>query len=110
MTHPTQSMLLRLYDCMTHVYAQPGEEKNSSLGASGVSEGLVCVARSDGHWYRAQIALIVHPAETAAERTTEEEKTKYQVRFVDEGGYGWVILSDLRKIRSDFLQLPFQVS
>ena len=35
--------------------------------------------------------------------------SKWCCRFLDVGGYGWVEAADLRKIRSDFLELPFQV-
>ena len=35
--------------------------------------------------------------------------SKWCCRFLDVGGYGWVEPADLRKIRSDFLELPFQV-
>ena len=49
-----------------------------------------------------------------ADNATDDDKegknsSKWCCRFLDVGGYGWVEAADLRKIRSDFLELPFQV-
>lgn len=49
-------------------------------------------------WYRAQI-ISVDPATNMAE-----------IKFVDYGGYSNISIADLRQIRADFINLPFQAS
>ena len=64
--------------------------------------------RAEGKWYRIQL---VSKAEENLEDDNEKggSSSKWCCRFLDVGGYGWVEAADLRKIRSDFLELPFQV-
>ena len=63
---------------------------------------ILASMQAEGKWYRIQLL-----SSETEEKSGEEDR--WGCRFVDVGGYGWVKPSDLRKIRSDFLQLPFQV-
>jgi len=109
--HHTFHQIHRLEECMNHVYgggADSGKQYGDcSLAESELQELLVCVCRSEGKWYRIQLV-------SKAEDNEEDDNgkggssSKWCCRFLDVGGYGWVEAADLRKIRSDFLELPFQ--
>ena len=66
--------------------------------------------RAEGKWYRIQLVSKAEDADSATDDNKDSETSgKWGCRFLDVGGYGWVHAADLRKIRSDFLELPFQV-
>ncbi|KAM6225847.1 A-kinase anchor protein 1, mitochondrial-like [Porphyrio hochstetteri] len=61
--------------------------------------GTICAAPAlDGAWLRAQV------------NRHFEETGEVELRYVDYGGYDRVKINQLRKIRSDFLSLPFQAA
>lgn len=91
--HPTFEALPRLEGCMNHVY----EEMSTPLVGQPPEIGLVCVAKYEGKWYRVHVV------------TFDCSNNTCDVKFLDVGGYAAVSVADLRKIRSDFLTLPFQV-
>lgn len=112
-THYTFHHVYRLEECMNHVYdgANNGKQHGGgdcSLSEAELQEALVCVCRSDGKWYRIQLVSKAADDVTDDEKSDEKRSGKWCCRFLDVGGYGWVEPKDLRKIRSDFLELPFQ--
>jgi len=115
-THYTFHHVYRLEECMNHVYdgANNGKQHGDcSLSEAELQEALVCVCRSDGKWYRIQLVSKAEDADDASatdgdDKKSEKRSGKWCCRFLDVGGYGWVEPKDLRKIRSDFLELPFQ--
>ncbi|KAM6225853.1 A-kinase anchor protein 1, mitochondrial-like [Porphyrio hochstetteri] len=61
--------------------------------------GTICAAPAlDGAWLRAEV------------NRHFEETGEVELRYVDYGGYDRVKINQLRKIRSDFLSLPFQAA
>ncbi|KAM6225845.1 A-kinase anchor protein 1, mitochondrial-like [Porphyrio hochstetteri] len=61
--------------------------------------GTICAAPAlDGAWLRAEV------------NRHFEETGEVELRYVDYGGYDRVKINQLRKIRSDFLSLPFQAT
>jgi len=95
--HPMQRQLARLEQCMEHVYSPSSNNGNGAplLTEDDLQVGLLCVTRySDGRWYRAQVVAF-------------RDMSSVSVRSVDYGGYETLHLASLRKIRSDFLALPF---
>ena len=62
-----------------------------------IDVGLACIAKLEDKYYRLQI--------TSYDITED----CCEVKFLDYGGFGTFLVSDLLQIRSDFLTLPFQV-
>lgn len=92
-SHPTFPALDRLNACMYRCY---NELATPELNRTELDTGVVCVALYETVWYRVQII-------------SYDASTDYcDVKFLDYGGYMSLPSSVLRKIRSDFLTLPFQ--
>nr|XP_018914274.1 PREDICTED: KH domain-containing protein akap-1 [Bemisia tabaci]XP_018914275.1 PREDICTED: KH domain-containing protein akap-1 [Bemisia tabaci]XP_018914276.1 PREDICTED: KH domain-containing protein akap-1 [Bemisia tabaci]XP_018914277.1 PREDICTED: KH domain-containing protein akap-1 [Bemisia tabaci] len=89
-THPTYQQLSRLNFTMNANYCSPDAPVMTEPQLNAV-----VAAPAMGGWYRAQIVEII-------------ENNQCQVRFLDYGGYSTLDCSMLRKIRADFLCLPFQ--
>ncbi|XP_061638939.1 A kinase (PRKA) anchor protein 1b [Phyllopteryx taeniolatus] len=92
-THPTYHALRSLDQQMFLCYSQPG----TPALPSPAEVGVICAAPAlEGAWWRAQVI------------TFYKESNEVAVRYVDYGGYDRVKIDSLRKIRSDFVTLPFQ--
>ncbi|XP_070572826.1 A-kinase anchor protein 1, mitochondrial-like [Ptychodera flava] len=95
-THPTYPALAKLYDYMLDCYSSssdsPDLERPLELGQ------ICAVELPDDGWYRAEIMNVC------------SETDEVDVRFGDYGGYSRVPASNLKKVRSDFMRLPFQAS
>lgn len=91
-TNPTFSALERLDTCMYNTYSGLA---CPSL-AKPVSPNSICVAPSNGGWFRCQVVSY-----DAAEDTCS-------IKYVDYGGYDVIPTDQLKQIRTDFLSLPFQ--
>ncbi|KAM4674840.1 A-kinase anchor protein 1, mitochondrial-like [Amazona ochrocephala] len=92
-THPTFHVLRRLDQQMYVCYSQP----EIPTLPTPVAVGIICAAPGlDGAWLRAQVISYF------------EETSEVELRYVDYGGYDKVKVDTLRRIRSDFLSLPFQ--
>jgi A-kinase anchor protein 1 len=78
---------------MTNVYTKTATPE---LERTELNVGLVCVAPSDNKWYRVQIV------------SYDAVSDSCDVKYLDYGGYSTIEAKDLRKIRTDFLKLPFQ--
>ena len=61
-----------------------------------VIDDAICVVSVMGNWYRVQI--LSHNPQTLS----------CLVKYLDHGGYVSVLASDLRQIRTDFMNVPFQ--
>ncbi len=86
---------------MSHAYGVESDA-SAALPASEVVAGLVCAARSGDTWYRVQVVDAVGTEDA-------EGRLGFTVLYLDSGGYDWLAADELRKIRADFLLLPFQV-
>lgn len=60
------------------------------------AEGMIVVAK----WYEKWVRVLIENPDPNGEQTL--------ARMVDHGGYWTFSNSDMRKIRSDYLTLPFQ--
>lgn len=92
-SHPSFQALPRLDAVLNNTYSKG---QCPLLAYSDIVVDLVCVALADERWYRVQVVSF------------DESSHFCYVKFVDYGGYATLPLTDLRKIRSDFLKLPFQ--
>ncbi|CAG9770081.1 unnamed protein product [Ceutorhynchus assimilis] len=94
-THPAFQSLAMLSNCMNHCYeSQP----DSPLLPTPIPENTVCVAYSEGAWYRAVVL------------SSDKETESSYIKFLDYGGYCYVENDKLRQIRQDFMLLPFQAA
>ncbi|KZC12993.1 PREDICTED: KH domain-containing protein akap-1 [Dufourea novaeangliae] len=91
-THPTYPSLRILDDCMTQLY----NTTESPPVPDELSKGMILVAK----WYNRWVRVYVEQADPNGER--------HLVRLVDHGGYWYFSNADMKKIRSDYLTLPFQ--
>lgn len=91
-TNPTFSALERLEWCMYNTYS----DLTCPTLQSPVTVNSICVAPSNGGWYRCQVVEY------------DEEEEACSVKYVDYGGYETIPVHQLKQIRTDFLSLPFQ--
>lgn len=92
-THPSFPSLARLDQYMLAVYSQPAGVPTLPRP---VDMGIICAAPVLAGWYRAQTIAMF------------DDTDEVLVKFVDYGGYSRLSAMDLRQIRSDFMNLPFQ--
>ncbi|KAK9306723.1 hypothetical protein QLX08_002640 [Tetragonisca angustula] len=91
-THPTYPSLRILDEKMTQLY----NTAESPSAPNELSRGMILVAK----WYNTWVRVYVEQPDPHGEH--------HLVRLVDHGGY-WVFSnSEMKKIRSDYLTLPFQ--
>lgn len=91
-THPTYPSLRILDEKMTQLYSTT----ESPSAPNELSRGMILVAK----WYNTWVRVYVEQPDPHGEH--------HLVRLVDHGGY-WVFSNaEMRKIRSDYLTLPFQ--
>lgn len=91
-THPTYPSLRILDENMTQLY----ETTESPPAPDELSKGMILVAK----WYSRWVRVYIEQPDPHGEQ--------HLVRLVDHGGY-WVFSNtEMRKIRSDYLSLPFQ--
>jgi A-kinase anchor protein 1 len=93
--HPSFVELKRLDELMLALYGLP---VGAPKAQRPLEIGFVCAAPVLSGWYRALI-IEVYP-----------ETDEVLLRYLDYGGYGRCCGDDLRKIRRDFLRLPFQAT
>ncbi|XP_066601809.1 KH domain-containing protein akap-1 [Prorops nasuta] len=91
-THPTYPSLRVLDANMTLLY----DTTESPPVPDQLSRGMICVAK----WYDRWVRVYVQEPDPQGEQNL--------VRLVDHGGYYTFSNADMRKIRSDYLMLPFQ--
>lgn len=91
-TNPTFPALQRLDACMNNTYS----ELTCPSLTRPVIANSICVAPSNGGWYRCQVV------------SYDEVDDTCNVKFVDYGGYDVIPAEQLKQIRTDFLSLPFQ--
>lgn len=89
--HPSYPSLNILQSCMLQSYSM-----DDSPALPEITEDAICVAPTNGGWYRVQI--ISHNPETQS----------CLVKYLDYGGYTSVLGTDLRQIRTDFMTVSFQ--
>lgn len=90
--HPTHPSLAVLQKCLFDSYTA-----TDAPLLPGVELNAVCVIPVNGIWYRVQIV-----------DQDIEETERCVVKFLDFGGYMNVHFNELRQIRSDFMNVPFQ--
>ncbi|XP_043682843.1 KH domain-containing protein akap-1 [Vespula pensylvanica] len=91
-THPTYPSLRLLDANMTQLY----NSTESPMVPDELTKGMILVA----NWYDRWVRVYVEDPDPRGKMTL--------VRLVDHGGYWTFRNADMRKIRSDFLSLPFQ--
>ncbi|XP_046835819.1 KH domain-containing protein akap-1 [Vespa crabro] len=91
-THPTYPSLRLLDANMTQLY----NSTESPMVTDELTKGMILVA----NWYDRWVRVYVEDPDPRGEMTL--------VRLVDHGGYWTFRNANMRKIRSDFLSLPFQ--
>ncbi|XP_011499408.1 PREDICTED: KH domain-containing protein C56G2.1-like isoform X2 [Ceratosolen solmsi marchali] len=91
-THPTYPSLRILDDKMTELY----ETVESPPVPDELRKGMIVVAK----WYNKWVRVYIETPDPKGEQSL--------VRLVDHGGYWIFSNSNMRKIRSDYLSLPFQ--
>ncbi|XP_015113342.1 KH domain-containing protein akap-1 [Diachasma alloeum] len=91
-THPTYPSLRLLDYNMTQLY----NTVESPPVPDQLAQGMIVVAK----WYEKWVRALVEEADPAGE--------KHLVRLVDHGGFWTFSNAEMRKIRSDYLTLPFQ--
>ncbi|XP_011312236.1 KH domain-containing protein C56G2.1 [Fopius arisanus] len=91
-THPTHPSLRVLDYNMTQLY----NTVESPPVPDQLAQGMIVVAK----WYDTWVRALVEEADPAGE--------KHLVRLVDHGGFWTFSNAEMRKIRSDYLTLPFQ--
>jgi len=92
MQNPTFPGVKPLEEDMGKIFA----EEAPPMLLRPIATGSLLAVRSGEKWYRCQVV------------TYNEENDSCEVKFVDHGGYTTVQVSELRPLRSDFVQLPFQ--
>ena len=92
--HPTYAALHRLKQCMNHVY---GSGKAPAVAHSDITPGLVCAVAAENNWYRVMVT-----------ECDAGEGQQCTVRFLDDGGFAFMLGAELKQIREDFLRLPVQ--
>jgi len=93
MENPTHAGLAPLEEAMFEAYQE--EEAPPAL-LRPIATGSLLAVYTDEKWYRCQVV------------SYNEDKDVCEVKFVDHGGYTTVPVVELRQLRSDFVQLPFQ--
>ena len=78
-----------------------------------IESGAICAAPLSGGWFRAQFVQMLdsgaeHGDAGADGNLATSTASIAWIRWVDYGGYSQVAVKDMRQIRSDFLNLPFQ--
>ncbi|XP_076649035.1 A-kinase anchor protein spoonbill [Halictus rubicundus] len=91
-THPTYPYLWTLVDSMTKLY----NTTDSPSVPEELTKGMLLVANWQNRWVR---ACIENP---------DPNGERHLVRLVDHGGYWYFSSVEMKKIRSDYLTLPFQ--
>ncbi|XP_012135254.2 A-kinase anchor protein spoonbill [Megachile rotundata] len=91
-THPSYPYLRILDENMTQLY----DTTESPPVPDDLSRGMILVAK----WYTKWVRVFVEQPDPNGER--------HLVRLVDHGGYWFFSNSEMKKIRSDYLTLPFQ--
>ncbi|XP_017877636.1 A-kinase anchor protein 1, mitochondrial [Ceratina calcarata] len=91
-THPTYPSLRVLDENMTQMY----NTTESPPAPDELSKGMILV----GKWYHRWVRVIVEQPDPQGEQ--------HLVRLVDHGGYWFFSNAEMKKIRSDYLSLPFQ--
>lgn len=91
-THPTYPMLRTLDDNITQLY----ETTESPPVPEELCRGMIFVAKLYNRWMRVYV------------ENPDPKGEQHLVRLVDHGGYWTLSSADMRKIRSDYLTLPFQ--
>ncbi|XP_011195171.1 A-kinase anchor protein 1, mitochondrial [Zeugodacus cucurbitae] len=92
--HPSKPSLDNLQRCMYDSY-----ETSEAPLLPGIEINAVCVIKTKGYWYRVQIV-----------EQNGEDKERCVIKFLDFGGYMDVHFHELRQIRADFINLPFQAA
>ncbi|XP_076244159.1 A-kinase anchor protein spoonbill isoform X2 [Calliopsis andreniformis] len=92
-THPTYPSLRVLDYNMTQLYSTT---ESPSVDRDELSRGMILVTK----WYDKWVRVYVEQPDPLGEQ--------HVVRLVDHGGYWFVSNADIKKIRSDYLTLPFQ--
>ncbi|XP_017754880.1 PREDICTED: KH domain-containing protein akap-1 isoform X2 [Eufriesea mexicana] len=91
-THPTYPLLCILEENMTQLY----NTTESPPAPEELSKGMILVAKWFNRWVRVYV------------EQPDPHREQHLVRLVDHGGY-WVFSNaEMKKIRSDYLTLPFQ--
>lgn len=93
MQNPTHAGLAPLEEAMFDAYQN--EEAPLTLFRP-IATGSLLAVNTDDKWYRCQVVSF------------DKEQDVCEVKFVDHGGYTTVPVDELRQLRSDFVQLPFQ--
>ena len=91
-THPTYPSLRILDENMTRLY----DTIESPSAPDELSRGMIFVTK----WYNKWVRVYLERPDPNGER--------HLVRLVDHGGYWYFSSSEMKKIRSDYLTLPFQ--
>ncbi|XP_071872184.1 A-kinase anchor protein spoonbill [Bombus fervidus] len=91
-THPTYPSLRILDERMTQLY----NTTESPPAPDELTSGMILVAK----WYSTWVRVYVEKPDPNGEQ--------HLVRLVDHGGYWLFNSSEMRKIRADYLTLPFQ--
>lgn len=91
-THPTYPSLRILDENITQLY----DSTDSPPVPEELSRGMIFVAKLYERWVRVYV------------ENPDPKGEQHLVRLVDHGGYWTFSSADMRKIRSDYLTLPFQ--
>ncbi|CAK9799454.1 KH domain-containing protein akap-1 [Anthophora quadrimaculata] len=91
-THPTYPSLRILEENMAQLY----DTTESPAVPDKLSRGMILVA----NWYNRWVRVCVEQPDPHGEQ--------HLVRLVDHGGYWFFSNAEMKKIRSDYLTLPFQ--
>lgn len=91
-THPTYPYLWTLVDNMTKLY----NTTDSPSVPEELTKGMLLVANWQNRWVRAYV------------EKPDPNGERHLVRLVDHGGYWYFSSVEMKKIRSDYLTLPFQ--
>lgn len=91
-THPTYPSLRVLDENMTQLY----NTTESPPAPDELTKGMILVAK----WYHRWVRVIVEQPDPQGEQ--------HLVRLVDHGGYWFFSTAVMKKIRADYLTLPFQ--
>lgn len=91
-THPTYPYLWTLVDNMTKLY----NTTDSPPVPEELTKGMILVVNWQNRWVRAYV------------EKPDPNGERHLVRLVDHGGYWYFSSVEMKKIRSDYLTLPFQ--
>ncbi|XP_076222683.1 A-kinase anchor protein spoonbill [Nomia melanderi] len=91
-THPTYPFLRSLDENMTQLY----NTTESPPVPDELSKGMILVAK----WFDRWVRVYVEKPDPSGER--------HLVRLVDHGGYWYFSNAEMKKIRADYLTMPFQ--